>query len=373
MSQTDIETDAAVDPYSENVRRQWTTCCGAFADIRPLARRLGRRSPLRKIVPSVLTGRRPACDDFDTLLATLARRSERRWDERVVAARLLQIADLSPGQAEAAERRLRAVLEERTGWDVPRRFLFVVSRYAALGLLWFATLWIVNTSLGWVLDWNHRLAARFGSDAEFVNVWISVVVIVGGAALGAASLLVALVSLCCNLDRAAHVRAAAAGALGRLGLRESAGALAAACCERHSAVRASAAVALRKVLPSFRAEHYGQLRAEVVPNLCRLVDDRNEALALAVLDALGKVGDSRALPAVTRAAREGLTQQTRDAANRILPALIERERSETASGVLLRQARDPGTQAGELLRSAQSAPEACAETLLRPGPPDDPQ
>src|SRR5262249_22483297 len=80
-------------------------------------------------------------------------------------------------------------------------------------------------------------------------------------------------------SRANRVRAAVARALGRLRVPISVNALAEASIEKgrlHQAsgdnkVRQAAWEALLDVLPTLTPDHYGKLRAQTVPNLCRLL------------------------------------------------------------------------------------------------------
>lgn len=179
-----------------------------------------------------------------------------------------------------------------------------------------------------------------------------------------------------------RVRAAAVMALGNQLVPESIGAVAAAYNDamgRLSTVanrplREAAARAMPALLVTLTPDHYGRLDAQAVPNLCRALEwtDRQgtasaeeELLTLHLLEALGKVGDGRAVASVQRVAEESHSPNCRTLAERILPVLKERQLRENESQMLLRGTLVPVAGTDVLLRPASAAAETEPKQLLR--------
>src|SRR5579871_5772358 len=99
-------------------------------------------------------------------------------------------------------------------------------------------------------------------------------------------------------------------------------------------------------------------------NACRLLGHPDDDLVLAVLDALSKVGDGRAVTSVERVAAHGRTAPLREAAQRVLPILQERRQRERDAARLLRAADAPHMPDDVLLRPAQSTGRIDPELLL---------
>ena len=177
------------------------------------------------------------------------------------------------------------------------------------------------------------------------------------------------------LDRKGNnrVRAAAAVALGRLQSVEAIGALTTALYDRSAGVRRAAISALKNILPLLIEAHYGQLGVQVIPNLCRALQQSDELLVLHVLSALELVGDGQATRPVEQMVKSGRTERVRNLALRVLPMLQERQRQEKASQMLLRAATPVAPGADMLLRAAAGPmPEAivpAASSFTRPAGP----
>ncbi len=181
-----------------------------------------------------------------------------------------------------------------------------------------------------------------------------------------------------DLVRANRIRAMAITTLGRwrdavylpLLLRES--------LSSNRRIRLAAEAGLVETLPLLTTEDYGTLPGSVVPDLClalqrkeRQLLDRNahdETLTSLVLEAIGKVGDERALHIVTRMAHKTRTPALRQQAAGILPILLERQRLQNDPKQLLRGAIEPAPAPETLLRPASHTPTP-PETLLRAAPP----
>ena len=89
---------------------------------------------------------------------------------------------------------------------------------------------------------------------------------------------------------------------------------------------------------------------------------RHADLHLAILQALGKIGDHRAVKLVERLVKKGRTPAIREEAARILPILQQRQQQGNAPSTLLR-ASESGKEV--LLRASEPGMEARSEELLR--------
>jgi hypothetical protein len=190
------------------------------------------------------------------------------------------------------------------------------------------------------------------------------------------TLLSFLVSLPLDVVRMDRIRAMAVLTLGRwreprhldIFLRKCVG-------EAGPRVRQAAEIALHEVLPLLRAEEGGEHAADFIPNLCRAVQRKErrvlgyteweETLEILLLEALGKVGDGRALPTVERIAKRGRTPRLQELAQSILPVVQARARRTTDPSQLLRGAVRPDPAVTTLLRPAQEIATPSSE-LLRP-------
>src|SRR5579863_2980538 len=106
-------------------------------------------------------------------------------------------------------------------------------------------------------------------------------------------------------------------ALGRLRAPQGIGALAAACRDRAEPVREAAVEALPSVLPTLTPAHYGTLDGQAVPNLCKLLYPFEAKWTRQILEALGKVGDGRAVEPVQRLIAERPNAAIRAAAEAV--------------------------------------------------------
>jgi len=136
--------------------------------------------------------------------------------------------------------------------------------------------------------------------------------------------------------------------------------------------------AIGELLPCLTSEHYGRFRSDTVPNLCHLLERCSGDYQLKALQALGAIGDSRAIPAVRRLAGvfakdRSLYTSISKTALEILPILEAREAQENHSRNLLRASQEPLMEK-ELLRPSYAVNETEPEMLLRPSdvpPPRD--
>ncbi len=151
-------------------------------------------------------------------------------------------------------------------------------------------------------------------------------------------------SLCLDAWRMARLRPAVT-ALGYLRSPESVSVLAKAVT--NSTLRSAARPALLQALATVTPDHYGQLPSQTVPDLCKALDYSDMLLTEAILQALGKIGDSRAIKRVQGLANNGV-KSARD----ILPMLLARQAQENQSAMLLRAASAGAVTSEHLLRPA---------------------
>jgi hypothetical protein len=174
-------------------------------------------------------------------------------------------------------------------------------------------------------------------------------------------------------------------------------ALALACWKGDRLTRRAAAEALKRTLPTLRANDAVHMTPEGMAALLGLLqffDD--EKLLIAILGALEQVGDAKAVPAVERLLvataprasfhcydRQGRVirkilgdqssplESIREAAWQCLPYLKTREEQDRARSRLLRPVTEPVNAGIDLLRPAKPESRAAPEALLRPAAPDD--
>lgn len=329
-----------------------------------LLRRLAPTNPVRRATEALLDLRPAPSAGIQPLLDALANSSDARWKERTVAAWALGRASLDPEQSLAATEMLCRVLENRQ-IGPGRRFLARASRtlfQAAAPLLLLPALYAAGPFLS---NLHDEIGFRWGEVAYFAGSLLAFLLYYGLPFLCLTAPFYALFELVAAVDRANNVRVMAAASLGRIRLPQSISALAGVAYDGSRSVAVASGSALRHILPVLRNEHYGQLGAQTVPNLCRLLGHPSELFVLELLQALGKVGDGRAVSAVEWLARQGETVWLREAAERILPILKERQQRENAPKLLLRPSSACDQTPETLLRAAPQTTEASPNHLLR--------
>lgn len=136
-------------------------------------------------------------------------------------------------------------------------------------------------------------------------------------------------------------------------------------------LRKRAAEALPSILLKMRASDASLLNTAQRNRLNQALLGRNKRLVLAILAAYEQVGDSAAIPPVSRlAAGEGLAvdSSVQEAAQRCLLFLQQRAKQEQAAQTLLRASTNADTNS--LLRAADSSPKAAPQQLLRASTPE---
>lgn len=317
--------------------------------IRRLVSRLSRRSAVRQCAERLLEEGPQPIEDVQPLLSALTRRGGRR-KEREVAAWIFGQAQLTPEQRSMCAATLARVLEKRLKPGDAR----FIGRWACRTILVGALLTYFLLYSGFPFEetpppWAYVLA--FLCFAGVLSLFLSPFVLPA--------------SLAIDYYRGTRLRTLVT-ALGNLGAPGSLGTLALACLS--TPLGKEAAQGLRHVVGQLTREHYGQLGSQTVPSLCRLLHHPNQRIILDALEALGKVGDGRAVLPV-----EGLLdplfrpRAVGTSAQRILPILQERQRLENTSATLLRASTVPEPSPDVLLRPAAETSDVASEELLRAG------
>jgi hypothetical protein len=286
----------------------------------------------------------------ESLFKSLRDTREICWRRRISAASTLQEFPLTAEQRIEFRDILRTTLlkPEGTGKQV------LIAGWRVLALIATISLTLTNT---------YRDYTFFPAGDQFI---ISFIVL---SFFSLPTIFPLLLVLRANLDR--RVRIAFLYTLECMGDPLSTDALAVAACDPCSHVSNVADSALVTVLPTLKPEHYGQLASTTVPNLCRILEDRPRShypsapLMNALLAALEKIGDVRAIPTLQRLIKFG-PKNRQEEAQRLLGILKERHEQEIQSSILLRAARPPTTAPEELLRPAATTIATAPEQLLRP-------
>jgi hypothetical protein len=129
--------------------------------------------------------------------------------------------------------------------------------------------------------------------------------------------------------------------------------------------------ALIELLPQMRASDAVLLNDEQRAQLYAILRDTNRRrvpLQLAILEALGRIGDAHAVPVVERLSETPLRRQRalREAAQRCLPQLRERVLQLQQSSTLLRPSANRAKEKEVLLRTSDSTLPTPADQLVRP-------
>ena len=324
-------------------------------------RRLRRRSLLTPHSLEQLGEARLPTETLHALLTMLEGPFEERWEERAAAAWALGLAHLTPRQAENVSHTLRALLRRKP--IVGRRR---ANQTADPTLIWLSSYGGLLLALYAVLRVTHP-AQSVGRMGLLISGFAGFAV---GARVQSHALRMA------GMRRESRLRSVAATALGRIGCVSSVSLLSRAALDANGDVRRAAEHALLACLDRITPDHAAHIEADVVPNLCRLLDRARqqlshdsagaESLALDVLKALEHIGDGRATPAVRNLINTGWTAPVNRAAKHLLPLLLERQTQETNQRMLLRGAAMPLDPPNMLLRATGlHEDENAPETLLR--------
>jgi HEAT repeat protein len=306
-------------------------------DLTALTNRLPLDSAVRKVATDCVEGRSPRT--IQPLVAALTNPSRKRQREREVAVRLLGSIDLTERDRYAAASVLAGVLENN-----PREAL--VPRWVR--------------AVGWAV--LATVVRNYFANRAILSIWLPSMLLASSASLWWDQF---------RYVRANRVRRAAAEALGHLRAPEAVGALLTALYDRDVKVRQAAANALREVLPTITAEHFGHLESTAIVNLAKATSHEDTGLALEAVKALAHVGTSIAIPQVERVVSSGSTEEMRAAAAQTLTTLRERQRQEDMRSTLLRPETGPKDPAVSLLRPARDTAPTEPQPLLQASSPPE--
>jgi hypothetical protein len=274
------------------------------------------------------------------LTKTLQKPSHYRWKQQMVAAWMLSRIKLDENQKRVASSWLVHVIQYHDHLDSGQRILRAYLRTLPVGCL--LSLRLAGfTTLGVAAGFTWAFLLTF---------------------------LVFPFSAHYDRKRLNRVRRMAVASLGRLKIPMTVNVLATAALEKSKLVNTEAKKSLMSVLPEVTEELYGWLPREAVPNLCRLLYDNDEAIVLALLAAIGRVGGGNALANVQRIHDVSKSARVVQAAADILPILRHRQTQERESGRLLRPAAESGVE-NLLLRPTENMLNADPAMLLRPSAP----
>ena len=309
--------------------------------------------PVQRLL-AAFAGGRHVPSDFELALETVRNRSHGPTSEARVCAWLFGVAALSPDESSAAGGVLREILG-----SAPRKLILPATRRLRQSALRSAAIAAPSALLVSLPSWAEGalLLNPLGNFVLFsVCLFVPVFVI----------------SFLTELAAARELRFITAHALGRLDYVQAVDALSGAGMGDDSDLCQVALISLRALLPHLTPDHYGMLGPNAVPNLCRLLKEYAPVWMVApglqtdLLEALEKVGDSRAIPVVRRSCRQWPAGPLRQAADRTLETLEERRRRELERDTLLRGAKEPVPDPSILLRAADAQSDLRPEQLLRP-------
>jgi hypothetical protein len=318
-----------------------------------------RKARMREIKRTayVFDGKRDA-PLLASIMQILRDEKKPRWAERCWAVETLSRAHLTPEQrAEALPLLVKAAQPQ----SYLQRIATLRTFLSTAGVCSLTVL-----GVGLVAFWQRELST-FPDILLFFFLAILI-----GTVLGGPLIFLTFMSVYgYQMRQAAKVRRASLQALGRLEAMEGIGALlmAARVPKWKPWVEMPLIALLNKLTPA----HYATLPVETVPALCDLISTEhrmsskggNEVWVLHLLDALGNVGDGRAVPFVSRLAQTAKNSAIREKAYDILPVLQARKQLEEGYSILLRPSQISTNPQTELLRAANAHTDAQPETLLR--------
>ncbi len=323
---------------------------------------------------------------FETLLQNLQNPSATRWRRRMLASWVLGNAPFNEEKSLQAVTALGESVEKshkQDGVGVLARFLLRSSLYFILTMV---VIYCIDGLFGFDIHGMINRDNRFAM--PYVNLWVEVIRRLNleplryhSSAWGVlayfllcASLISSPISLPLSLlldkKRQTRVRREATLSLAQLGRVEALPYLLSAIRGAKGELHTEMLNAIGELLPRLTSEDYGRFRSDTVPNLCHLLERCSGDYQLKALQALGAIGDSRAIPAVRRLAGvfaqdKSLYTSISKTAIEILPILEAREAQESHSRNLLRASQEPFAEK-ELLRPSYAVAETQPETLLRP-------
>ncbi len=284
------------------------------AEIATMLRKIKPGRQAADIARMLLKGDRPVVWGAGEQVAALGDARKYTWRERHISAWSIGVADLRPPVPEQAE----AALMEVVAGHVPVNDLRTVypiawSFVASIPVGFFIALLFPERSISFLGFWTLMVFA-----------WTIMFSVVLGPIY------------CIRDDGRMHdVRGAATLALGRLRLPRSVSLLAESLFDKRIVVRRAAIPALKASLPALRPEYFGWLDGYLVPRLCRGLKIKDEELTCAIMGALHKVGDGRAIGPLEKY-RVRASPLVAEHIDSLLPILRERAQMMKDARTLLR-------------------------------------
>jgi ferritin-like metal-binding protein YciE len=344
--------------------------------------RLRKRNPVRKMAEAFWQGEKIGQEEVRELLRRAAHSSASRWRERVVATWLLGHLPLNEDQHAEAIRILSNTAEKshkQDRWRIWGRFCLrsplmlwgVIIPLGGLEVLINRYIPALQDFWKYLSDWTEILLRPYGNLMEML---VPIVTSPSPfeSAFGITLLLILLpapitlpLSRFIDRKRQNQVRKEAISSLLQRGDMKALAPLLVILKQEKGEVFEAALRAALELLPRLNTTHYGTLRSDVTQNLCYLLEHFEGTIIYSLLEALEKVGDSRALPTVLRLERSLKDPLLRNKLSQLLPILVEREQQEKQSKDLLRSSQEPISKE-TLLRPASPQAEIEIKDLLRP-------
>jgi hypothetical protein len=329
--------------------------------VRSFARRPGPSAPPVHDICWHLLARRSVDEDVRPLLAALEDTRAKRWKDRALAAWALGKVRIPKDAQRSAVTLLSymAAARRTESWvarGCSRSLLsgLPIGLLAGCGLFLGAILAAIPAPPGALLMALGGIAVT------------ALVTLLSGLVLWP---IVLPISAAIDAGRLRRQRLEAVRSLAAMGNIHAVAALAVAKRDSDAQIRHAARWGLMRTLPLLSEAHFGHLSSMTVPNLASMVWTTCYAdgeLAMLALDALAKVGDSRAIGPLESIDRNWKNQpEVLEAARKSLVVLYERRRNEQAGQVLLRATDAPPDQDAILLRPAGAGQESVPELLLR--------
>ncbi len=347
------------------------------AQMQRIAQKLRRKNPVGQIAKRFFLGFEIEEMEIAVLLKRLGNNSANRWRERTFATWLLGVLPLSEDHSGQAVKTLGRIVETSHKQDRVRtwgRFCYrSVLYFLTVALFFFGlaefrrvlapslmSFWIwLNTVLDPYLTlWE---LSHPGPDADT----IAMVFVLAMLFIVIPAPITLPLSLYIDRRNQLRVRKVAVKSLERLGSVRALPSLLATIRGANGEFFENIVSCVASLLPKLTPEHYGTLRADVTPNLCYILETFKGNFNHEILNAIEKVGDSRAIPTLKRIIQTDLAPNLRERATEILPILEARQILETHSNQLLRPSQDPIAHE-QLLRPARDTEDKDEKTLLRP-------
>jgi len=316
--------------------------------IMEICRRLGFRHPLSVQVMSVLKDPAVYLPDVQPMLTALSNSSWVRKKERAVAAWLITHGNWSEDQCRIISETLSETVQRAMQTMRPGR---VILRWFADGML---LSFLLVSVIGMINPETYMHKGVMEACVEALALF---------AFYTLAGSVISVPYAAYRDNRRLRKLAPVVKALGHTGHLTALASLATTIL--HPDLRVAATSALQNVTAGLLPEDYGTLPTETVPALCRALVGTPFATVQVILQALGVIGDERAIGSVERLLERAKSPEVRLAAANLLPVLQQRAAENEASSLLLRASHSPSDSEQTLLRAAWESSVTDSSQLLR--------